>query len=889
MPLDPGTRLGPYEILSPIGKGGMGEVYLARDTRLDRTVAVKILPEHLASSPVRRARFEREARAISQLNHPNICTLHDVGEQDGVDYLVMEFIDGETLASRVRQGPLNFEEALGYAIQIAAGLDTAHRVGIVHRDLKPGNIMLTKSGVKLLDFGLAKSLEDKQGSEDSDAPTQERAFTKEQGLVGTLHYMSPEQLEGNVATARSDIFAFGAVLYEMLSGKKVFTGDSPASVIGAILNDELPSLPVSSVASSPEIDRLLQKCLAKDPDDRWASAQDLAEVLTWSRSRDARRHEHGGRLWQWLLVAGAVVLTLTLGAWIGRARLPADSANVTRFSLRTSDFERGPLEQSTSIAVSPDGRRVALVTIPQRPTPSDQAAGKPSLLVRDLDNLDVRPLQETEGAAAPFFSPDGEWIGYASDAKLMKIPARGGVPQLVLDIEASDFFFVGTQVRGASWGSDGFIYFNKQTQGLFRVPESGGEIELLLAPSPDEDVKTVRFPHVLPGERALLFTVGHASMDSYDQATISLLSLETGEVRALIEGGSNARYSPTGHILYGRGGHLMAVPFDVDRLEVTGRPRSVVSGIATSHVWGNAQFALSNTGTLVYAVGTPEDYFSKTAWVGRDGEADPFEVRRDLFEVEMSPGGTDVALWESKGNDDIWSFSVGRRTLTRITDRFDNIYPTWMPDGKNIIYLAMPPGGGIMRKAADGTGEPELLLATGQTIQPGNVSSDGRLLIYSDGDDIWVLPLLADGDAKRLIDGSGSQTQPRFAPDSGWVAYVSNESGREEVYVQPFEEAGGRTLVSIAGGRLPHWRGDGRELFFYGQDAMQSVKISTGKRFAASAPSVLFERPGIHDYDVTPDGSRFLVIERDVASFPSEINIVLNWFEVLNELMSASR
>ena len=697
-----GTKLGPYEIMSPIGAGGMGEVYKARDTRLDRTVAIKILPEHLAGSSEMRERFEREARAVSGLNHPHICRLYDIGSHDGIDFIVMEHLEGETLAERLKKGPLRFEEALRYAREIADALDKAHRHGVVHRDVKPGNVMLTKPGAILLDFGLAKESPARRGlgEDESDAPTHQKPLTDAGAVLGTFQYMAPEQLEGGEIDARTDIFTFGTVLYEMVTGKKAFTGKSQASLIGAILKDDPPSISSLQPTTPAELDRLLRKCLAKDPDERWGSLHDVAEFLSWigDAPRESDSHKRS-RSTPWILaVTGWAV---AIGAWMWSG-LPKDPANTpVRFSIDTSGTEGVQLTaRSTAMAVSPDGQTVVFVT-------SAFSAIAPSpLYARDLGSLELRSLPGTEGANSPAFSPDGEWVAYQSrpDRKLKKIRLQGGAPQTICDIEA-------TSVRGISWGESDFVYFNQQPLGIFRVSANGGAPELLLAPNADDDVKTYRLPFVLPGGRNLLFVTGFASMDSYDEATISVLSLETGDVKVLIEGGSNPRYSPSGHVVFGRNGAIMAAPFDLDQLELTGQPKSVVSGVMTSHAWGVGQFHFSETGTLAYLPGVPENYYPKISWVDRAGHAEPFAVAsRDFREVRFSPDGRKVALRESKGNDDIWSYDVGRGTLTRITSRWDNASAVWAPDSGSILYNALDPGSGVVRRAADGSGVEEVLL-----------------------------------------------------------------------------------------------------------------------------------------------------------------------------------
>ena len=854
-----------------------GEVYKARDTRLERTVAIKILPEHLAGSSEMRERFEREARTVSRLNHPHICRLYDIGSHDGIDFIVMEHLEGETLAERLKKGPLRFEEALRYGREIADALDKAHRQGVVHRDLKPPNIMLTKSGAILLDFGLAKESPTRRslGEGASDAPTHQKPLTDAGAILGTFQYMAPEQLEGGEIDARTDIFALGAVLYEMLTGKKAFTGKSQASLIGAILKDDPPSIASLQPTTPPELDRLLRKCLAKDPDERWGSSHDVAELLSWIRDSDASKtssSQGGSRATAWIL-AGVAGWAVALGAWIWPESPANRVGKPMRFAIDTSSTEQVQLTSRTAaMAISPNGDTMVYVTSPAGvidPSP---------FYVRDFETFATRPLPGTEGAHSPFFSPDGAWLGFSLNNELRKIRLQGGAPRTICEAGAFN-------VRGATWSDDGLIYFNQQGLGIFQVSADGGIPKLVIAPDAGAGVKTFRLPFALPDRNGFLFVAGSASMDSYDEATISVFSPNSGETKVLIEGGSNPHYSPTGHIVYGRDGGLVAVPFDIDRLEVTGVPSPVASGVVTSHAWGISQFDISRNGTLVYLPGVPGDIFPKTLWVDRSGHVETFGLSRDFRELRFSPDGRRIAFRESKGNDDIWTYDVVRGTMTRVTSRWDNAFPVWMPDGNSILYLVLIPGPGLVRKAADGTGIEEVVFESDAFFWPGSVSPDGQNVFGGLEGDIWIVPLTEELEPRVFIESPFAELQPRFSPDGQWLAYVSDESGRQEIYVQPFPGPGSRISISTRGGRNPVWRRDSKELFFLGDNELLSVAIETDPTFRAGTTSVVFERPNIIDYDVMPDGNRFLVIEENLDASPTEIHVVVNWFEELERLV----
>ena len=596
MSLNVGVRLGPYEILAPIGAGGMGEVYKAKDTRLERTVAIKVLPEHLAESPELKARFEREAKAISQLNHPHICTLYDVGEQDGVAFLVMEYIEGETLAARLKRGAFPLDEAIEYGIQIADGLDKAHRAGIVHRDLKPGNAMLTKSGIKLLDFGLAKVLTGETGPETSDAPTRQKDLTKDQSIIGTLQYMAPEQLEGKEVDARTDIFAFGALLYEMITGHKAFEGTSQASLIAAILEREPAPIATLQPMSPPAMDHVVKKCLAKDPERRWQTARDLTLELEWCTESAAGAAaksvgtgaEERYRKRERLLIGTSVVL-LALLVW--RFLLPSA---VLDTSIARVEVGLPPGQELTGfLDISPDGKRLAY-------TARDEG-GPSRLYLRSLDTFDPRLADDTEGAFAPFFSPDGEWVGFFANGKLLRTAFAGGEP-----IEIAD----APNARGGTWAENDAIIFTPATgSGLARVSSAGGPVETLTTPDHAEGVFGHAWPQWLPDGRHVLFTIWRAGEQLRYSA--ALLSLDTGTWSVVIEeNASGARYVESGHLLYtyGPGTDLMSVPFDPETLEVHGAPVPILDVYYRTGT-GHSPFAVSRTGTLAF---NPEDPAKRT-------------------------------------------------------------------------------------------------------------------------------------------------------------------------------------------------------------------------------------------------------------------------------------
>ncbi len=870
MTLDSGTRLGPYEIRSPIGAGGMGEVYKAKDTRLDRTVAIKVLPEHLSVDPEQRQRFEREARAVSSLNHPHFCTLHDIGHHDGIDFIVMEYIEGETLADRLKKGPLPLDQALQFGIQMADALDKVHRQGVVHRDLKPGNVMVTKPGVKLLDFGLAKFQRDASLTpEDSEQPTQQKPLTGSGAIVGTVQYMSPEQLEGKEADARSDIFAFGAVLYEMVTGRKAFEGGSQASLIGAILKDDPKPVSELKPTSPQTLDRLLKKSLAKDPEDRWHSAHDLMDELKWvaegNTREDAPQSSEGRRGTSKRIGPLAVGILISLVAasvltwYLTRMGTPPPTrVSVTLPAGQTFATENGP----PPFTVSPDGRKLVYAA---------QIRGVSQLYIRDLERFESRSIAGTEGAHSPFFSPDGRSVGFFTPNTLKKVALPDGAPIAIADVNPSS--------SGGCWGSDDtIVYVPTYVSTLMRVPARGGTPESIITDKPDGD--RYSNPQVLPDGNNVLFTI-----TSQAQPALAVVSLETGQVRRLDSLGEagGGRYVPTGHLVYGSSGSLLAVPFDSERQEIQGASILTLDEVRTQE--GNPHFAVSETGTLIYVTG--DEVSRSLVWVDRKGQATPPVENSPAFHIpSLGPDGRRVAFWS---NDDIWIHDLDRGTHTRLAIRGD--FPVWTPDGTR---LAFHRSGDLYSVPTDGSDEPELILAREHNQWPMSWSPDGHFLAITENHpqthrDIWVIP--REGEPIPFLVTSFQEGAAKFSPGGRWLAYVSDESGRNEVYMQPFPGSGQKVTLSTDGGAEPVWSPGGGELFYRRGSDMMVVDVTTEPTFSAGKPRLLFsgdyqtDEAGHPSYGVSPDGQRFLMVQDVRGETLMEFRVVFNWTEELKRLV----
>jgi Tol biopolymer transport system component/predicted Ser/Thr protein kinase len=886
MPIAEGQQLGPYQVLSALGAGGMGEVYKARDTRLDRTVAIKVLPAHLAENPDLRARLEREARALSSLSHPHICALYDIGQQDGVDFIVMEHLEGETLATRLERGPVPVGEALRIGMEVAEALDKAHRQGVIHRDLKPGNIMLTKSGAKLVDFGLARAdgvAGDGTASETA-MPTMNQPLTAQGTILGTFQYMAPEQLEGREADARTDIFALGAVLHEMATGQKAFVGGTQASLVAAVMHAHPPAVSTLQPLTPPGLDQVVKTCLAKDPEARWQTAHDVALQLKWLAEGGSlagipapvsARRKTRERL-AWALFAAASLAALALG--VGFVLRAPEPGRLVRFQI--------PADASLTVVgsprLSPDGRLMAFN--------ATDTGGTTQIWVRPLDALEARPVSGTEGAGRPFWSPDGRYLGFFSGGKLKKVDAAGGPAQTLCDAPNG---------ADASWSSEGVILFDgRTTDPLMRVPAAGG----VARPEVDLDKEKGRtgagWPEFLPDGRHFLY-VGQfrGGSNAPGEPTLFVRALDTGEERELLKTASRVQYAAPGYLLYVREDSLVAQPFDAKARKLTGEAVPVAEGLGTDAV-GLAHFSASVDGTLAYRAGDTRS--RQLLWVDRQGkEIESVGPSGEYGDVWPSPDGKRLVFdmpESGSGNNDLWIRDLARGVTSRFTfDPADDNTPLWSPDGRTIVFTSDRKGpGDLFRKDASGTGEEEPLLVTDEQKFACDWSRDGRFLVFMSrgaetGWDVWALPMEGDGKPLPLVKTRFREMLPVLAPNGRYVAYVSNESGRNEVYVQEFPEPRSKWQVSTAGGTDPHWRSDGKEIFYRAPDSkLMSVSTDTSSTFTAGAPVALFQarlQPAIlrSHYRPSPDGQRFLTLAPLGRNAILPTTVVLNWTEGLRD------
>jgi serine/threonine-protein kinase len=902
MPLSAGEKLGPYEILSAIGAGGMGEVYKARDTRLDRTVAIKVLPEHIARREDLRARFEREARAVASLNHPHICTLHDIGP----GYMVMELIEGETLAARIEKGALPLDQALQFATQIADALDRAHRADVTHRDVKPQNIMLTRDGVKVLDFGLAKSAP-KTGPAEETLAT---ALTTEGTVLGTPQYMAPEQFEGKEADARSDIWAFGAVLYEMVTGQKAFQGKGYASLVGAILSADPAPMAVKPFTPA-WLERLVRRCLAKDPEERWQSMRDVVIELRTPPQEGAAAGPSKAARWPWIVAVATLLLGALIG-WYSNATRPAPSRPLMRLNAEIAPdtpLARAGTATGTDgsmLAISPDGTRLALTL--------RGVDGKVRLHTRLLNQSQITPLAGTENAYSPFFSPAGDWIGFFADGKLKKIAVEGGAAVTLCDAPSG---------RGGSWGDDGNIIAALNFGGgLSRVPSAGG------TPVPVTKLNsgevTHRWPQVLPGSQAVLFTAAAQAGAGYDDANLDVISLQTGERKTILSGGFSARYladatgsSGTGHLIYLHQSTLFAVPFHPGRLASTGSPAPILEDVSSTRTAGG-DFAFAQNGTFVYLAGKAAQAGWSISWVDSSGKTQPLHAPPGQYLTpRFSPDGKRLAFAMGSGKGaDIWVKDLDRDTPSRLSFLPDtNGNPVWTPDGKIIVFSSSNRAApGLYGIRSDGSGEAKRLTEGKSSEIPFSFSPDGkRLAIVQTGNgrslDILTMAVEVDpgpgalgvrlGKAELFLGTPFDELRPAFSPDGRWLAYVSNESGTFEVYVRPFPGPGGRWQVSTGGGRFPLWSRDGRELFFATSDqrVMTVNYTAKGDSLAAGKPRMWTETRlrgtgPLSEYDLAPDGKRLAAFVADDASgekLPTHLTFLLHFFDELRRKAPAGK
>ena len=872
MSLPVGTRLGPYEVVAPLGAGGMGEVYKARDIRLNRTVAVKVSNQQFSE------RFESEARVVASLNHSNICTLHDVGP----NYLVMEYIEGPPL-----RGPLPLDQALKYAAQICDALDAAHKKGIIHRDLKPANILVTRAGIKLLDFGLAKI---GPGAKKPDEATLTMALTGKNEIVGTLYYMSPEQLQaqatGQEIDFRSDIFSFGLVLYEVLTGKRAFDGSSPATVIAAIMERPAPS--IGDVAP-PALDRLLKRCLEKDPENRWQSVRDLKAELEWIAqtsqaapvsSAPIRR----SRALLWIATAVLAVVAAAASWFAYRPSRPAELKPLIRLDVDLGhDVDLNALGGS-DVIMSPDGTRIAYLS-------------RGHLFTRQLDQTAAHELAVTSGPTSPFFSPDGEWIGFSAGGKLRKVSVEGGAEVVLCDVASS--------YTGAAWGEDGNIIASLRISGgLSQVSSAGG------TPTPvtelQGDERTHRWPQILPGGKTVIFTAENTTV-GFDNAKIEAATLPDHHRKNLLHGGTFGRYLPVadgkGYLIYMNRATLFAVPFDAEKLEVKGSPLPVLQQVSYSPIFGSAKISYSRNGTLLYRSREIDASRVAIEWLDASGKTQPLLDKEGLFvNPHISPDGQRLVVANDDWKRGIWIYDIHRDTLSPLSIDKNASHPVWTPDSKYVIYQAPE---GIAFARADGASKPELLTQSTEFQYPASISPDGHWLVFyqmgEQGFDIWIMPVERQGEGMKagkpeLFQHTFyGQRGASFSPDGRWIAYSSNESGSPQVYVRAFPDKGGRWQVSSSAGSVPVFSRSGRDLFFFDAPADRIMVAS----YSAQGDSFVVEKPRLWStqslalamggavggqYDVSPDGKRIAAATYARTSTPQDSGHVIFLENFIDEL-----
>ncbi|HEX8028189.1 MAG TPA: protein kinase [Vicinamibacterales bacterium] len=870
-----GKTIAGYEILAKLGEGGMGEVYRARDRRLGRDVAIKVLPASVANDRERLKRFDREARLLASVNHPGIGAIYGVVEDEGMRALVLELIEGATLSETLARGPLKLERALAIAAQTADALDHAHRRGITHRDLKPSNIMTTPSGVKLLDFGIGKWTPTADG-----AMTRESSLTGAGAIVGTLHYMSPEQLEGRATDARSDIFSFGAVLYEVLSGRRAFDGPSQASIIAAVLEAPTPRLSGFGGPLAPRLDRVVAKCLAKNPDDRWQSAADLADELRWLSAESVEPNGASAAttavrtsksLRYTAIAAGAatvVAIALVAANWrTVRVDTPATSI---RFPVLAQE---GRLADG-AFDISPDGSQIAYTTF---------TATNDVLNLRRLDRFDAVALPTTGFVGSPVFSPDGQWIAFYGGGALRKISTKGDAPPIVLTNELNQPSQLG-QTFQLAWRTSDAVFVVSRNQPIRRVAANGGRPETLTTIYPETDVDH-HGPEALPSGRAVLFTV-HGKRNRF---SIAAQDLASGERKTIMESAFSPVYSPTGHLLFGRGSAIMAVAFDERTLEVSRDAVTVVEKVRSDPRSGIAHYRLSKNGTLVFQPQLPPST-RQLMWVDRTGRESAVPVPAKIIgSARLSPDGKQLAF-SAEDNDrrDIWIYKLTNGALTRLTQDGDNYGPIWAPDGQSVIYGR--DGGSVahvVQQRLDGA-PIETLGSSPDDLWPTDLTSDGQHLIVTSQPptDEYFLAQLNGGSAEpeTLLQKSGFPRHARLSPDGRWLAYAENVANQTEVFVQGYPEPGQRRQVSVEGGNHPVWRRDGRELFFRNGNRVFGVSMDTARGVRLGRPSLLFDRRYLlewNSYDVAADG-RFLMIK---AGAPDDtepkLNVIVNWRDEL--------
>jgi len=879
-----GGTLGHYEIVDELGSGGMGVVYRARDQHLNREVAIKVLPENFSADAGRLRRFESEVKAVAALSHPNILAIHEFGNEGGTAFAVMELLEGQTLRQRMADGSLPQSKAVEIGAQVARALGAAHDKGIVHRDIKPDNIWITtESQVKVLDFGLASF----QTSPDPEAETMTH-LTEPGSVVGTAPYMSPEQVRGTTVDARSDIFSLGAVLFEMLAGLQAFARPSRAETMTAVLQDDPPEMSGTPRPLPPILERTIRHCLEKEPVERFQTARDLAFALQGVSEAGSTSSAHGPgiktdrRRVSWPVAFAmallSVLATVLLVRGLGEGKTPPASTEVSRWEVSLGpDQDLLVRGRSHPLALSPDGKRLAYVA----------TDGHESLLyVRAVDEFVGTRLAGTEGAKNPFFSPDGEWVGFFAGSELRKIPSGGGPVHRICEAPLDNL--------GSAWRGDGTIVFASYATGLWKVHVDGGDPTELTRIDSDAGETQHRWPQFLPRGRVLM-TVG--TVRGSQVAIVDLLDGQRSPISDLAAV-SVARYLPTGHLLLAQESALQVVPFDLNSGTVTGAPVTVVEGVTALSTQGVSYFAVSDSGTLIYLSGSGQAG-NQLVWADLSGNVTPIKGQGSShLQPRLSPDGKRVAVTvgEELGARAVGVLDLGRGSQRRLTFESSNAQPVWSPDGRRIVFSSSRDGSwNLYWRAADGSDADTLLLAGDNELWAADFSPDGKHLIYWEIDaetarDLWVLRLEGDLEPSPFLVTRYNERAALFSPDGRWIAYVSDESGSDEIYVRPYPGPGGQTTVSTDGGVEPHWAHDGRRLFYRQADRMMAVSVETDPDFSVSKPIVLFEGrfdrgvTGNLSYDLGPLGERFLMLQplgdRSTASF----RVVLNWFEDIRRL-----